>query len=96
MASIFHVVDRVRVKKNIPSGELTVGNMQNYSGAEGIITLVDTFAPSVDGFCYTVDGLPFYWDATALERVVGFHLEDEGDDISEAAFGNFFNEFKVV
>lgn len=96
MASIFHVGDKVRVKKNIPSGALTVSSMQNYSGAVGIITRVDTFAPSVDGFYYVADGLPFYWEATAFERVVGFNLEDEGDDISGAAFGNFFNEFKVV
>lgn len=60
-----------RIKSNIPNGALTVDDMQTFSGLETTIIRVDTFDTSVDGFCYTIEDCPYYWEATAFEKNMG-------------------------
>ncbi len=98
MESIFHAGDKVRIKSDIPNGVLTVNDMQTYSGLETTIIRVETFDPSVDGFCYVIEDCPYFWEATAFEKIWGAPLDicNPDEPIQEGKLGEFFNNFKVV
>lgn len=96
----YHIGDKVRVLDQLPEHDGIVGiglPMRKLAGKTVTINRIDRYSKAIDGFIYTFEELRgWVWGANMFEPIKTFELNAEDDDICDATFGKYFNNFEIV
>ena len=96
----YHVGDKVRVLDQLPEHDGIVGigiPMRKLAGKIVTISRIDKYSKAIDGFIYVFEELRgWVWCANMFEPINTFELNTEDDDICDATFGKYFNNFEIV